>query len=89
MAIRHFDDEAPLRPASDFAVDERVAVYGIGSWYDGTVIEVGRSRVSVRYVTGNGNTYTKKVNPSKASPVRLGYGTARRFGLAGAGVRKN
>ena len=43
----------------DFTVDQTVFCYSFGSWYEGKVAKLGRTKLHVTYTTGSGKTRTK------------------------------
>lgn len=52
-----------MNSPQEFTTGEPVYVHAMGSWYAGTIAKVGRSRVTVRYVSGTGVVRRKSVNP--------------------------
>jgi hypothetical protein len=47
-----------------YEIGERVSVVSFGSWYQGTVVKLGRTKVHVEYTTGSGTTRTLPFDPS-------------------------
>lgn len=43
----------------DFEIGQKVFCHSFGSWYEGTVAKIGRTRLHVTYTTGSGTTRTK------------------------------
>lgn len=60
-------------PRAYYTVGQEVEVHAMGYWYEGVVIKLGRTRVTVSYTSGAG------VTRSKACPLDL----VRRRGAQG------
>ncbi|MHC5064969.1 MAG: hypothetical protein ACYTG5_13465 [Planctomycetota bacterium] len=56
--------EAGVVKKMTYDIGERVSVVSFGSWYQGTVKKLGRTKVHVEYTTGSGATRTKAFDPS-------------------------
>lgn len=44
---------------TQYTVGQNVEVYSFGRWYAGTVLAIGRTRLTVRYTAGKGQTREK------------------------------
>lgn len=71
--------DVPIYLPTDFELNQAVDIHAQGSWYQGVIVKIGPSRVTVRYTSGTGRTRDKAVNPSvkdtwrtrgNADPVR-------------------
>ena len=60
-ALEHCHTNTLPKP-TDFAPGEQVQVRAFGTWYSGTVVKLGRTKVKVTYASGTGKGYTKSLN---------------------------
>jgi hypothetical protein len=47
-----------------YEVGQPVEFAANGTWYPGTVTQLGKTNITVEYVKGSGQTYTQSVNPT-------------------------